>query len=221
MTAAPSRKRPTSDSLFPSSLGLTFSVGPEAASIRVTVRWGRYERRPSERVVTETGRPKLIWKRLPVEAASGPIPFRERPIAPWTPQTEQPAISVLGKIRKSGAGWVASVFLVNGRIEPEHNRDESWLFQPEIVIDAPDGAAIFVKRAPTRDAARLDPPDAGELAELPMMHRRRVELAVGHGVAVHAETAPGDPARALRLSTRVMPSYDVAGVSPPSADECL
>src|SRR2546428_13463047 len=47
------------DSTFPSSLGLTVSVAKEATALRIAARWGRYERRDSEKLLDEkTGNPK-------------------------------------------------------------------------------------------------------------------------------------------------------------------
>ena len=69
---------------------------------------------------------------------------------------------------------------------------------------------------PTR-TARLMP----RSAQLAMAYRDTVEFAVGHGVAVHAEPAPGDPTRAVRIATRAIPHYDVPMTDvPTAADEC-
>ena len=42
-----------------------------------------------------------------------------------------------------------------------------------------------------------------------MIYRKEVEFAVGHGVAVHAETDAADPDYAHEVSTVVMPQYEV------------
>jgi len=52
-----------------------------------------------------------------------------------------------------------------------------------------------------------------------MLYRHHVSFAVGHGVSVHAETLPGDPTCAVRLSTCVAPSYDVPTTTAPTPDE--
>src|SRR6266849_667865 len=52
-----------------------------------------------------------------------------------------------------------------------------------------------------------------------MLYRRYVGFAVGHGVSVHAETLPGDPTCAIRLSTRVVPSCDVPRTEAPTVEE--
>src|SRR5207244_12417579 len=52
-----------------------------------------------------------------------------------------------------------------------------------------------------------------------MLYRRHVNFVIGHGAGVHAETLPGDPTRAVRLSTRVVPSYDVPRTEAPTSIE--
>ncbi len=52
-----------------------------------------------------------------------------------------------------------------------------------------------------------------------MLYRRQVSFAIGHGIGVHAETVPGDPTRAVRLATRVVPTYDVPRTEAPTTIE--
>src|SRR5260370_36874531 len=52
-----------------------------------------------------------------------------------------------------------------------------------------------------------------------MLYRRCVGFAVGHGVSVHAETLPGDPTCAVRLSTRIVSSCDVPRTEAPTVEE--
>lgn len=49
--------------LVPSSLGLSFCVAPEASELLVTANWGQYVREHSETLLTNKGKPKIIWKR--------------------------------------------------------------------------------------------------------------------------------------------------------------
>src|SRR5262245_61070623 len=58
-----------------------------------------------------------------------------------------------------------------------------------------------------------------ETAEMDMLYRRQVEFAVGNGVAVHAEVAQADPYRAVRLMTKVLPTYEVPQQTPPTAED--
>src|ERR671930_54253 len=54
--------------MSPFSLGMTFSVAGEATALKVTCRWGSYQRIASETLTTDkTGGPKLVCRRMPVE----------------------------------------------------------------------------------------------------------------------------------------------------------
>ncbi len=48
-----------------------------------------------------------------------------------------------------------------------------------------------------------------------MLYRDRVEFAVGHGVSVHADAAPGISGRAIRIRTAIAPTSEVARVTAP------
>ena len=52
-----------------------------------------------------------------------------------------------------------------------------------------------------------------------MLYRRRVEFAVGHGVAVEPDLAPGAWDRATALRTAIIPSAEVERMEPPTAEE--
>src|SRR6266566_2163592 len=136
-------------SLSPSSLGMSFRVDQEASSLLVTVRWGHYQKADSQVITTTRGAPKRVWRRTQRGGIPHEIPLKEGPIEPWQPESEeQPQVFVKGIVRKYGAGWTVSLFLVNGQHEPKRNRDQAWLFQPEMVVEAPDGAPIFQRRTP-------------------------------------------------------------------------
>jgi len=212
-------------SMSPSSMGLTFTVAGDTPAIAVRARWGRYHRERSETIVTpKTGAPKLVWKREQVTQTSPPIPLVVGPLAPWAPSDEQPEVYVRGLVRRLAGDWIVTLFLVNGQHEPRTNLDGAWLFQAELSVAAPDGsapeaAAIFRGRPRLREAGTADEAVQAEQRTLAMAYRRRVEFAIGHGISIHAETAPGSPDRALRLSTRAAPVYEVARTDAPSPDD--
>lgn len=211
---------PQGDTLFPSSFGLTFCVAPEATDLRVTARWGRYRRTESETLTSgKSGSPKKVWRRAPAEGISAPIPLREGPIPPWVVTDEQPDVVVQGHACRHGEEWIVTLFLVNGQEEKKALRDEAWLFQPELIVEAADGSAIFCRRPRHRGPGRLDPVTYAEEQAMAMIYRRHVEFAVGHGVGVHAETAPDDPRRAWRLATQVIPSDEVLKQTPPTSED--
>src|SRR5205823_505909 len=96
-------------------------------------------------------------------------------------------------------------------------KDSAWLFQPELVVEDADGKPIFCRRLEGLHEASSDPAAWAERRTMQMLYRHCVEFAVGHGVAVHAETAPEEKDRAVRISTCVVPRYEVPQQTPPSA----
>jgi len=219
-TAAPAT------TLFPSSMGLTFTVAPGVSTIRVTASWGRYEKRSSETARNpKTGAPARVWKRVPVARTATfdlarAVEESGGRLLPWAPCDEQPDVVVRGIVRRpasSGSdptGFTVTLFLVNDQTEPKQLRDAVWLFQPELIVEGE-----FVGRRLLRDHPGDGSAAFEEEAELAMLYRRHPEFAVGHGAAVHADTVAGDPWRAVRLATRYVPSFDVAQVAAPTADE--
>jgi len=203
-------------SLSPSSLGMSFRVDQEASSLLVTVRWGHYQKADSQVITTTRGAPKRVWRRTQRGGIPHVIPLKVGPIEPWQPESEeQPQVFVKGIVRKYSAGWTVSLFLVNGQHEPKRNRDQAWLFQPEMVVEAPDGAPIFQQRTPEQQMLLYN--EESEEKAMAMLYRRHVGFAIGHGISVHAETLPNDPTSAVRLSSRVVPSYDVPLTEAPSS----
>ncbi len=208
------------ETLIPSSFGFTFAVEREAKAIRITARWGNYIRTDSEFLQNEkTGAPKKVWKRVPIEGVSPPIPLKVGLIENWIVNPEQGDVYVRGVIRDLGHLWIVSVFLVNEQTAPLQLADSTWLFQPELIVESPDGDAIFRKRAYHRDKNRIDPLTYDEEETLDMVYRNHVEFAVGHGISVHAETSPNDPKQAVRIRTVAIPAYEVPKQTPPTVED--
>ena len=202
-------------SLFPSSIGMSFCVDGSATSLNVIASWGYYRREHSETLKTPKGAPKTVWKRQPMGGTPHIFPLKEGPLVPWSPEAEeQPNVVVRGIVRRSEGSWTVTLFLVNEQREPEKRRDEAWVFQPELSVESSDGAPVFQRRGSFRNKRPSDEEQAME-----MLYRRHVSFAIGHGVGVHTETLPGDPTRAIRLSTCVVPSYDVPRTEAPTPIE--
>jgi len=202
-------------SLCPSSIGMSFCVDSAATSLSVTATWGHYRRDHSETLKTPKGAPKLVWKRQQMGGKPEIFPLQEGLIPPWSPEPEeQPDVVVRGLVRHTADSWTVTLFLVNEQREPEHRRDEAWVFQPALRVESPDGAPIFQHRS---TGGRTIPSDDEQA--MAMLYRRHVGFAIGHGVSTHAEIVPGDPTRAIRLSTRVVPSYDVPRTEAPTSAE--
>jgi hypothetical protein len=138
------------------------------------------------------------------------LPLTEGVIPHQAPDANRPAVRIQGSIRAKNANGdrLVTLFLINAQEEPDTNRDTAWVFQPELIVRAEAEAskrAIF-RRRPVLDADGMDP----ERESLEMIYRNRVEFAVGHGVAVHAETAD-DVTLATEVRTTVMPQLRGAG----------
>jgi len=214
-------------SLVPSSMGLTFCVGPEVDALNVSASWGSYVRVPNDeheytrprknRDTGEVDEAKVkVWRRIP-RGGRVTLSLKDGPVAPWAPDADQDDVRVQGSVRTNAKGErLVTLFLVNGQIEPKTNRDAGWLFQPELRVTGSGGAAqapVF-RRRPTSDIVV----DDAERDHLALIYRRRVEFAVGHGVAVHADTAPQDPTRATLVRTEVIPRYELPVTETPGLD---
>jgi len=200
--------------LLPSSMGLTFTVDASATAIQIKTEWGRYEKVSSEELGLEFEKPHPVWKREPIDAVSSAISLTPGRMKLWVPNLKYPDVYVDGLIRQRNGEWVITIFLVNSQEEPKKFRDTAWLFQPELNISAPDGAAIFRRRR-----AKHNNYSDEEEAAIGMLYREQLEFAVGHGVAVHAELASGSYDKAVSLKTVIAPTFELPRVTPPTSDE--
>ncbi len=212
-----------SKTLFPASFGMTFCIDREATEIQITARWGRYGREKSDYFTTDTGEPKTVWKRSPRGGTSDSIPLKGGRLRDLSLDPEYPQVIVQGLVRDRKDHWSVTLFLVNGQEEAPKGsgggQDSRWLFQPELSVAAPDGSPIFHRRPSLRVSDKLDPVALEEEQAMAMLYRHHVEFAVGHGVSVHVDLAPGEFDRAVRLQTSVVPQHDVPRVTPPTTDE--
>jgi hypothetical protein len=206
---------PNTKTMFPSSFGMTFCVGHEANALQVTARWGHYHRDRSQTLTTASGDKTLVWKRSQREAVSAPITLKPGKIQ-WVPDAEFPEVQVQGLVRKRDEHWVVTLFLVNGQREPKKLRDTAWVFQPELIVESPDRESVFHSRLHKKEPGKSDPVGFAEEQEMAMLYRHHVEFGVGHGVSIHAECQDGVCDRAFRLSTRVVPAYEVPQTTPPT-----
>src|SRR5262249_30348880 len=160
---------PPAKTMFPSSFGLTFCVDTEAEALQVTARWGQYLREKSERLTKDSGEPKLVWRRHPREGTSRPQPLQQGRFT-WRPIADLPEVYVQGIVRKRDDHWSVTLFLVNGQEEPKKLRDQAWLFQPELLVECPQGRPIFFRRALPRDPGKLDPVTFEEEQQMAMLY---------------------------------------------------
>ncbi|MCP4346435.1 MAG: helicase [Desulfobacterales bacterium] len=208
-----------SDTMFPSSMGMTFAVSEKAEQLKLTVRWGHYTRENTGRTREKSGKTIYVWKRNPVENILS-VPIKQGLISPITVTEKQPQVTVRGRMRKTDDGWFVTLFLVNGQKEPGRNKDQAWLFQTQMIAESPDKTAIFRKRfSQTSDYDKMDDITKTELQSLTMLYRRHTEFAIGHSVSVHAEADPKNPQRAVRIETQSIPAYEVPKTTPPSKQD--
>ncbi len=190
--------------LFPSSIGLSFTVESSCEAVEVTAFWGRYVK---EDAPDDEGASKSVWQRYPVSGAVT-VPVTEGELGPFSPAADQPEVLVRGKATELARGWLVTLFLVNDQEAPEKNKDEAWLFQAGLRVVAADGAAVFCGRDSVLDQRNLDR-EIDELSLLNLQYRNLVEFAVGHGIATHAVRSPDDPTRAVSVETTSIPVHEV------------
>ena len=200
--------------LLPSSMGLTFTVDSSASAIQIKACWGRYEKLSSDELGLELDKTHMVWKRSPVEGTSKPILLVPGRIQRWVPNPNFPDIYVDGLFRQRNGEWIITLFLINAQVEPSKLRDTAWVFQPELTVFSPDGAAIFRRRRTVKSISVDE-----EEAAMGMLYRQQVEFAVGHGVAVHADLAPGSFDQAVQLKTAIAPTYELPRTTPPTSAE--
>jgi len=203
----------------PSSFGLTFCVDESAKEFQATASWGQYLRpQKEERIDPVTGRALRLWKRNPRGGSPRRIPLRLGNIRPIVADPECPDVTIQGMVRRCDPCWIVTLFLVNGQ-EESKPKDHSWLFQPQLVVEAADGSPIFIKKTTRGLSEMLDSVYRAEEEAMAMLYRHQVEFAVGHGVSVHAETTPDRPDRAIRIRTEVIPAYEVPRTTAATADD--
>lgn len=207
-------------SLFASSIGISFAVLPETTELKVSAAWGHYlkERGPEPGAEgSDGGHGKgTHWQRYPVEDSQF-LTVADGPIEPFLVVADQPEVVIKGRCKKTTNAWLIDLFLVNEQDTPKFNRDEAWLFQPQLAVSAPDGSPVFIGRqeaAPGIPGAR-DPEDQA----LDLLYRNEVEFAVGHGTGVRCIRSASNPTRAIRVETSVMPRYDVPKTEAPTMAE--
>lgn len=207
------------DSLYPSAIGLSFTLAAEATALAVSAAWGWYKREKSEDILTDKDNPKTVWRRYPM-AGRIEVKVRDGAITAAPFNAEQPEVRLRGQMRRGPDGlWHVSLFLVNIQVFQQGNRaqGEYWLFQPELRVAAVDQRPVFVRQRLDVRRPHLDEARRIEEQAMGMLYRDLVEFAVGHGVGVDWQLPEGETQRALELCTRVIPAYEVAQVTSATA----
>ena len=200
---------PISMAMNPSSIGLSFTIGPDVQQLSVTAEWGSYgqDKIEVERKDGGTGE-ATVWVRKHHSetvdmAASG---SGEHDIGDGV------RIQWLSRMLPDGRRRAVSVFLVN-RVRsrnPDRPDDSEWLFQPMLSIRHPDGAAVFKPRS-LDDVVDFETLDADRRAD-ELLFRDRPEYAVGHGCAADWDAEGGFGA--TEVTTVVLPVHELPRTDP-------
>lgn len=199
--------------MAPASMGLSVVVDGSMTELSARCAWGRYVREVDEQ---PDGSRASVWRREQQEFTI-PVPVAGGEFGPVPVNGEGVVLS--GRMtRFSDAGpWLVTVFLLNEQEQVDRNRDSRWLFQAGFELTALDGGAVFLGRDAVSDRT-ADAPESerDEIERLEMQYRDVVEFAVGHGVGTEATFAAGEPRRAVRVATAVIPRHEVWRTDAPS-----
>jgi hypothetical protein len=178
---------------FPSSMGLSFLVPSDAATLTVTVRWGDYGQTEIEGT---DGKPMSVWQRRPREEdVALPIAGSSEPLVRDVPDSGGLQLHVVERLisaedlaeRIPKGVRSASVFLVNHRLSvapDEGEPDIGYAFQPEIEVRSDRS---FVPRPDLRGALASEWEE--QVADL--HYSDTPEYATGHGVSAEWEIVDG------------------------------
>ncbi len=202
---------------FPSSMGVSILVPPDAKELRITARWGDYE--PLDKDAKPTGE----WQRRErQETVAVQLEGEKADLSPAVLPNSN-GLEIVTSVRRIrrlehlpglAAGTRAvSVFLVNRRETregPDELRDSVFAFQTQLTVEAD---RPFVPRPNPRGR---DGNDADErIAEL--QYRDAMEFAVGHGTATRSVL--DDSGLCRRVETTWMPQAEVERVKPAEIPE--
>lgn len=195
---------PESKIIAPSSMGLRFQVAANTRVLRFTGRWGRYAGR--REVDPDSGRTRTIYDRTPFEK---PVNIDLTSIpgggSHRTDLGDDVAISV--EVFDYEGCRVVEAALLNTAVTGRELPPKLWLFQAELEVTAPDGAAVFL---PARDALADDRGSRdGEVRRLDLLYRDKLEFAIGRTASVAWDEATDDSRRATAVRTTWLPTAEV------------
>lgn len=196
---------------FPSSIGLSVLVPPDATHLRVTSRWGEYE------FIEVGAKPDVQWRRkerqerVTIELAG------ERAEPALAPVPESGGLELMTSVRRIRRAQdlgglppgtrAVSVFLINRRVPIEGSdelKDSRFVFQVSLAVE---GDRPFVPRPNPRGRDGTDPDE--RIADL--QYRDVMEYAVGHGTSTRSTVVDG---ACRRVETTWVPQAEVERVEP-------
>ena len=205
---------PISMAMNPSSIGLSFTVGPDIRDVAIRAEWGTYTeaKRTIDRRDGTTGEVReWVRKQRTVTRTIDVGDSGEQGIEGGA------QIQWLQRVLPDGERRAISVFLVN-RAQPERSgrpNEHEWLFQPKLLVRDPQGAAVFQSRS-LDDVFDFEALDYDRRVD-ELLFRDRPEYAVGHGCAVQWEAEGGDGATEVR--TVILPVHELSRIDPREGDE--
>lgn len=206
----------------PSSCGLSFLVEPGVDALIVKVSWGDYRFEKGERGE------RSVWKRyeragvvrgLPIDRL-GPLSSlrlspRTAPAGVTIEGLDDDEISLEGVVHEFGGYRAVSLFIVNRRTrgaQGDRTKDERWLFQPSMRLEAKDGRPVFAaKDAGQTEGGTDDPEDAATA----LLYRHAKEFATGHGVAASWIVDDGSCV-ASAVFTEFIPTFELPQLVAPA-----
>lgn len=195
---------------YPSSLGITFAVVPDAPNLIISVKAARYEPEMADAkwdgdVLASHPSPagSRMWRRIPIY----PEPFLLDPrkvgvVREWVDEDE--GLQLYWRVRPQTGGAIPiTVASVNRRTARPAERDAASYFQPEIEVRAEDDSPAFVERE-GGGAVTADP----DLLTTRLIYRHARTFAVGHGTAASWEPESGAE-RVRVVRTSLIPTVEV------------
>ena len=204
---------PISMAMNPSSIGLSFTVGPEVREVKVTAEWGSYskENREIERKDGSTGETTVWARKQHTETFGFAVPGSD-----VHGVEDDVQVQWLCRTLPDGERRAVSVFLIN-RISPSNPGrpdDSEWLFQPRLSVRHHDDAAVFQPRS-LDDVVDFESLDADRRSD-ELLFRDQPEYAVGHGCAADWDAEGGAGATVVR--TVVLPVHELPRIDPRGSD---
>jgi hypothetical protein len=212
---------------FPSSLGLSFVIRDHIQAVTVEACWGNYRKekrktddvRDIEGLFLDKGREgaefTTVWQRYP-KKGSVTIQLAAGEIRPVVAVADTPQVVIRGKAVHRDGRWYVTLFLVNEWLSSNTNKDERWLFQAGLAVEASDGSAAFVR---DRGVDGGPGEDGDERRALDMLYRNEMEFATGHGTSVRVIAQKDAPHAPTRIETRNVPQYEVPSTEQPKLED--
>ncbi len=196
--------------LFPASIGLSVLLppGPSSDTVDVTLSFARYLQ--IEDALPGEEKARRFWQRQPPVLRTVSLPLDPVKLRRGTALPGEPGVLLKGQLETTHAPGIPkdtralSLFVVNETpIEDKRRKDEAFVFQVRMLVDFDKG---FVPRPNRQGEVAEDWDD--QVADL--QFRDRMELAVGHGVAVAPVPRPDHVV--TRIRTTWLPQTEVRRV---------